>query len=351
MHPSSSTTKPGAAPPAAAPPVQLPLLVTGVAGVAGFSAFHYFSRLYPGQVIGTRRRDLWRLRGEGIVACDAEDRDTLARLFDRHGFRSVLHTLGNCKLKHCELDPAIAWRVNVEGTANLLSAIAGGPARLVHLSIDLVYSGNRPGGYVESDPTDPVTVYGKSMVAAEEHLLESRADATILRISLPMGVSFSGHAGAIDWIQSRFRAGRPATLFVDEVRTPAYTDCLNDLFAAVLSRPLPGVFHAGGPRRMSLFQIAQVVNRLGGYDPRLLQGVPRRQAGPMPPRAGDVSMNSHKLRAALGYEALDPWPLADEHVPTHSLWHFGGDDHHQRGSPELLARVLYRNPARSSQAA
>jgi dTDP-4-dehydrorhamnose reductase len=354
MHASQSPTTSGAAAPATAARVELPLLITGVAGVAGYNAFAHFGHLYGGQVIGTRRRDLWRLRGEGIVACDAEDRDTLARLFDRHAFRSVLHTLGNCKLKHCELDPAIAWRVNVEGTANLLSAMAGGAARLVHLSIDLVFSGarpgDRPGGYVETDPTDPVTVYGRSMVAAEELLLQERSDATILRISLPMGKSFSGHAGAIDWIQSRFKAGRPATLFVDEVRTPAYTDCLNELLAAVLSRPLAGVYHAGGPRRMSLFEIAQVVNRLGGYDPRLLRGVPRRQAGPVPPRAGDVSMNSRKLRAALGYDALDPWPVCDEHVPDSALWHFGGEGR-ERGSPELLARMLHRNPARTSQAA
>ena len=38
-----------------------------------------------------------------------------------------------------------------------------------------------------------------------------------------------GHAGAIDWIQSRFKKGRPATLYFDEVRTPTYTDCLNPL--------------------------------------------------------------------------------------------------------------------------
>ena len=49
---------------------------------------------------------------------------------------------------------------------------------------------------------------------------------------------------------------------------------------------------------------AQVVNRVGGYDPRNLLGCPRIDAGPMPPRAGNVSMNSGKLAAALGYEAV-----------------------------------------------
>ena len=144
----------------------------------------------------------------------------------------------------------------------------------MHLSIDLVFSGTRGGGHVEDDPTDPVTVYGKTMAEAEQILLrkidaekceqkvakqakqiaddvigpmsyrpsslfatfcflsvQGYLSAAILRISLPMGVSFNGHAGAIDWIQSRFKKGKPATLYYDEIRTPTYTDCLNPLLA------------------------------------------------------------------------------------------------------------------------
>ena len=71
---------------------------------------------------------------------------------------------------------------------------------------DLVFSGTRGGNHVETDPTDPVTVYGKTMVQAEEIFAAQTPTAAILRISLPMGPSFNRHAGAIDWIQSRFRA-------------------------------------------------------------------------------------------------------------------------------------------------
>jgi dTDP-4-dehydrorhamnose reductase len=171
--------------------------------------------------------------------------------------------------------------------------------------------------------------------------------AAILRISLPMGISFNGHAGAIDWIQSRFKKCKPATLYYDEVRTPTYTDCLNPLLSAVLARrDIAGLFHAGGPRRLSLYQIAQIVNRVGGYDPHLLHGCMRIEAGPMPPRAGDVTMDSGKLARALGHDPCDPWPLDEEHVPTDREWHFDGP----RGSPELLKRALYHNPCRRRQA-
>ncbi len=322
--------------------IPLPLLVTGIAGVAGYNAFAYFQSRFPGQVVGIRQEDNWRLSGEGIIACNAENRDTLSRLFDRWRFRSVLNCAGNCALRACELDPRLAWRTNVEGLINLLSIVAERDVRLVHSSIDLVYAGRTGGGYTEQDRTNPVTVYGKTMVAAEWLLADWMPRACVLRISLPMGVSFNGHAGAIDWIQSRFQAGRPATLYFDEIRTPTYTDCLNRVFHRVLAGDLAGLYHAGGPRRLSLYEIAQIVNRVGGYDPKLLMGSQRVEAGPIPPRAGNVTLDSTALDRKLGGDPFDPWPLDDEHLPTHRDWHY--ERNGAGGSPELLARGLYRNP-------
>jgi dTDP-4-dehydrorhamnose reductase len=216
--------------------------------------------------------------------------------------------------------------------------------RLVHLSIDLVFSGTGTGGHIEQDATDPVTVYGQTMAAAEQLALLACPQACVLRISLPMGISYSGHAGAIDWIQSRFKQSKPATLYYDEVRTPTYTDCLNRVFHAVLSSELSGLYHAGGPRRLSLYQIAQIVNRVGGYDPSHLMGCRRHEAGPIPPRAGNVTMDSTKLRDALGCEPFAAWPRDEQYVPTHAQWHHQRPPGHA-GSPELLAKVLYRHPA------
>jgi dTDP-4-dehydrorhamnose reductase len=320
-------------------------LITGIAGVAGFNALHYFQAKYPGQVIGIRQKENWRLTGPGIAACNAEDRDGLARLFDRYNFAAVLDCAGNCALKPCELDPALAWRINVEGVDNLLSQTTPRRARLVHLSVDLVFSGVGSGGYVEEDPPDPVTVYGKTMVEGERLVQQQDPAACLLRISLPMGVSFNGHAGAIDWIASRFKKSRPATLYFDEIRTPTYTDCLNRLFAVMLAGRFSGLFHAGGPRRLSLYQIAQIVNRAGGYDPDCLMGIPRREAGPIPPRAGDVSMDSGKLCRTLGYNPFDPWPRDDSLVPTDRQWH-RERPRGEPGSPEFLHRVLCVNRAR-----
>lgn len=325
---------------------RLPLLITGVSGVAGYNAFHYFRRKYPGQVVGIRPQPTWKLVGAGIVAQDTDDAASMGQLCERVGFRSILNCNGNCALKSCELDPAMAHTVNVQSAIVLAELARRHAARLVHLSSDLVFSGTRTGNHVESDPTDPVTVYGKTMVQAEEVILAQTPGAAILRISLPMGPSFNHHAGAIDWIQSRFRAHRPATLYFDEVRSCTYCDDLNDAFEKFLACGASGIFHCGGPQPMTLYQIAQVINRVGAYRPELLHGCLRIEAGPMPPRAGNVSMNSAKLSAALGMQPFQPWPLGDDLQPSDRRWHFERPAGELR-SREQIGERLYRYPART----
>ncbi len=323
---------------------RLPLLITGVSGVAGWNALPYFRRRHPGRVIGIRPTATWQLTAADVIGLDTEDRAGLLALFETHRFRSVLNCTGNCALKSCELDPAMARRTNVDSAANIAEVSRRFGARLVHLSSDLVYSGKGAGGYVETAPVDPVTVYGRTMAEGEGAVRETDPGAAILRISLPMGPSFNRHAGAIDWIQLRFRHGRPATLYFDEVRSCTYTDDLNCVFERFLNGDEAGLFHCGGPRAVTLYQIAQIVNRVGGYDPRLLKGCPRIEAGPLPPRAGNVSMNSGKLTEAMGAEPFQPWPLGDELIPTDQEWHFSRPAEEPTG-PEWLAGRLYRYPA------
>jgi len=320
---------------------RLPLLICGVAGVAGYNGLLHFQKKYPGLVFGQRAAQTWRLKREGVYGCDSDDAESLSRMIEEIRPRSIWNCGGSCALKACELDPDLAFRVNVDGVQNLLDCVRGRDIRFLHFSIDLVFSGSGQGLYVETDRVDPVTVYGKTMVEAENRVLDQCPDACVVRISLPMGISFNGHAGAVDWIQSRFAKERPATLYLDEVRTPTYVGCLNEVAEELLAGEWSGLYHGGGPRHLSLFQIAQIVNRIGGYDPVHLEGCPRIEAGPMPPRAGNVTMNSDKLSRALGRQPFIPWPLDGSFVPRDERWHF---ERNEPGSAHLLSGCLYDRP-------
>ncbi|MCF6158344.1 MAG: NAD-dependent epimerase/dehydratase family protein [wastewater metagenome] len=321
-------------------PSFLPLLITGVTGVPGYSAFQYFHTKYPGYVTGIRPVRYWPLRDEGIIPLDIEDRKGLAALMKKKRFNSVLHGAGSCALKSCEMNPVLAYRVNVQSVLNMLEVIGDRTIRFIFLSTDLVFPGRLSGLYTEECPVAPVTVYGKTMAIAEEVTMFRYPSAAIFRISLPMGISVNGHAGAIDWILSRFKKNNPATLYFDEVRSPFYCEDFNRIMELTLENTMAGIFHLGSHRHLSLYQIGQIVNKIGGYDPHLLKGCMRKEAGPMPPRAGNVTMSNKKLIQALGTDPFRKWPYLDHHVPDGQHWHY------ERPSqmifhPEMIHKYLY----------
>ena len=258
--------------------------------------------------------------GQAWCLATPKTADGLARLFAKHRFAAVLDCAGNCASGSAKWLPELAWRINVEGVRNLLSQTRSPRSAAGTLVVRPgVFRRRRPRRLRRNRSHRPGYRLWPDDGGRRRGHPGGRPRACILRISLPMGVSFSGHAGAIDWIASRFKKSRPATLYLDEIRTPTYTDCLNRLCETMLVGELCGIYHAGGRRRLSLYQIAQIINRVGGYDPDCLMGIPRFQAGPIPPRAGNVCMDCAQAHHRAGRRSVRPVALlrrARAYAPT-----------------------------------
>jgi dTDP-4-dehydrorhamnose reductase len=83
----------------------------------------------------------------------------------------------------CEEETALAWKVNAEGPGHLAKAAEKLGSRLIHVSTDYVFDGNRkvPQPYLENDPPNPLSQYGKSKLAGEKAVLAHMENAVILR--------------------------------------------------------------------------------------------------------------------------------------------------------------------------
>ena len=155
----------------------LPLLVTGISGVAGYNVLPYLQARYPGQVIGIRQRDNWRLTGPGIEECNAEDRADAGAAVRQVSIRrraGLRWQLCAEKLR-TRSDNGVAdqCRRRAESVRDLCAARRCG----LCICRSIWFSrATGDGGHVETDPTDPVTVYGKTMVAAEEMILAAKAE-------------------------------------------------------------------------------------------------------------------------------------------------------------------------------
>ena len=81
----------------------------------------------------------------------------------------------------CERDPDLSYRVNVQGTANVIAVAKAYNIRLIFLSSDLVFDGEKDGPYHEGDPVSPATVYGWHKVTVEEMISQELTNYLVIR--------------------------------------------------------------------------------------------------------------------------------------------------------------------------
>jgi dTDP-4-dehydrorhamnose reductase len=276
------------------------VLVTGVTSIHGWPIFTQLHKLLPETFLYGLRPPKSNAPEAGNVSsfCITE-RKKLEKIKDEFKPTHVIHCAGVCDLDVCEERPEWAHSLNVQGT-EAVADVFGNDVPVLYMSTDLVFSGyNSPaGGYTEHDKPDPINVVGRTFARAETYIQKCR-DHCIIRLGLPLGDSIGGAKGAIDWIESRFRRNLPVTLFYDEYRSCVDCKEIGRIVVATLTLGLRGLFHLGGDRRWSLFDIGKYVLDKGEYAPDLLRGIMRHQEKNGPPRIGDVSLNSKKLRSLV----------------------------------------------------
>lgn len=287
-----------------------PLLVTGAGGrLGGRLAVLLASRFRT--VAGVRRTPA----PSGIATHPLEllDPRSVEAALEATGARAVVHCAALADADACERDRNAAYRLNVTASEVLARACAARDVRLVAVSTDLVFSGERP-FWREEDEARPEMVYGRTKRAGELAILELGARAAVVRVAL-LGGRAHGPPSCSESIAWALREGRPLRLFTDQHRTPVDPESVASAVAALLRREAGGVFHLGGPERLSRYELGLRVASLLGLDPRPLEPVRQSDLAFDAPRPADTSLDSSRARATLGWE---PRPI-DEAIRSGRL--------------------------------
>jgi len=105
----------------------------------------------------------------------------------------VVNAAGYTAVDQAEDDKEAAFAVNRDGAGFVAAAAAAAGAPVIHLSTDYVFDGKKQTPYVETDPTNPLNVYGESKLAGEIAVVSCASNHVILRTSWvcsPIGHNF-----------------------------------------------------------------------------------------------------------------------------------------------------------------
>jgi dTDP-4-dehydrorhamnose reductase len=213
---------------------------------------------------------------------------------------SIVHCAAWTAVDACESDPEKAFLVNATGVANVMGAARRVGAYVAAISTDYVFDGTKPDPYVESDPTNPQSVYGRSKRAGE---LEIDDTSAVVRTSWVVGryganmvktiLRLAGEHEKLSFVSDQ--RGHP-TIAADLART------LCDFAAA----RRPGVWHVTNQGAVSWHEFAQAVLAADGDDPSRVGPITTEEL--QPPRPAPRPANSVLENRALRDAGIDLLP-------------------------------------------
>jgi dTDP-4-dehydrorhamnose reductase len=204
------------------------VLVTGAHGQVGVALLASAPRAFV--VRGVGRAELDITRQDDVSRCVADFRPNV-----------VINAAAYTAVDRAETEQETAARINVDGAANLARAAAAANARLIHISTDFVFDGQRSSPYRPDDEPAPLCVYGATKLAGERAVREILPVVTIVRTSWVYAAS--GQNFVRTMLRLMRERGR-VSVVADQVGTPTSAASLAEVLWQFAARPeLSGTFH------------------------------------------------------------------------------------------------------------
>lgn len=272
------------------------VLILGASGMIGSAMLRVFSEMQEWTVIGTVRAEGDKARFSEFIAArmlagvDVSAADVLLRLFAETKPEVVVNCVGLTKHQSAGNQPLNALLMNTLLPHRLVELCGIAGARLIHVSTDCVFSGNK-GKYHEEDMPDASDLYGKS-----KHLGEVDAPHAVTLRTSTIGHELQSSYGLLEWFlaqQGNCRgfsravfSGLPNTEFARVVRD------------FVVPRPeLHGLYHVGGEAINKYDLLCKIA---ATYDKKI--EIRRDDSFVI-----DRSLDSGRFRQVTGYVAAS-WP-------------------------------------------
>lgn len=201
-----------------------------------------------------------------VVCTDVKELDithaseTLAYV-KKHGFDLIINCAAMTNVDGCEKHEKTAYCVNALGPSNLAKAAQDTNARLVQISTDYVFSGDEAKEYIETDPVNPQSAYGRTKLAGENKVLETCKTSYIIRTAWLFGAQ--GPNFVLTMLDLARKNGE-ITVVDDQCGNPTYAQDLAYEVLCIANTREYGIYHCTNKGVCSWFDFASAIVDMAG---------------------------------------------------------------------------------------
>lgn len=199
-------------------------------------------------------------RAAGRAECDIVELPVVEKVFRAFQPDVVINTAAYTAVDAAEDNEDLAFAVNAGGAENVAKAAALVGARLIHISTDYVFDGERSTPYPPDAPTHPLNIYGASKLAGEDAVRATSQAALIIRSAW---LYSTGGRNFLLRILELLRGGLMPRVVTDQRGTPTLAaDFAEVLWCCAIREDLKGTFHFANTGNASWFEFAREIRML-----------------------------------------------------------------------------------------
>jgi dTDP-4-dehydrorhamnose reductase len=263
------------------------VLVTGAGGMLGTDVVAV-ARERGHECVGLTRTEL-----------DVTDAGAVEAAVARVAPQAIVNCAAWTDVEGAEDTESAALAVNGAGAGNLARAASAAGAQLVQVSTDYVFDGTATRPYVESDPTNALSAYGRTKLAGEQEIAAASPEHAIVRTAWLFG------PGGSNFVTTMLRLAAGArdelAIVTDEVGCPTYTRHLAPRLIEFAEHRTPGVIHLAGSGHCSRNEFAKAIFAQAGLGLTVTATTQAELAMKAPRPAWSVLGSEREI------EPLPPW--------------------------------------------
>jgi len=245
--------------------------------------------------------------GNEVTAPTRSDLD-LSRLIDIPTFVKrerpdwIVHCGAYTKVEKAEDENVECYAVNAQATSFLAKAASMMGVKMLYISTDHIFDGEKPGEYDVGDVPNPLNYYGMTKLIGEECVRSALDDHLIVRISWVFG---SQGENFVDKILELGRERSEIKVVCDQRGSPTYTRDLAPLLVEMIQKGKNGTFHATNEGCCSWQEYAEEITSQAGLGARVVP-IPTSENPTKARRPLNSTLSKQRLDAE-DLPRLPPW--------------------------------------------
>lgn len=216
----------------------------------------------------------------------------------------LIHTAAAVNVEACEEDFNYAHQLNSELTKQISLICKEYKIKMIYISTDAVFDGNRMGLYTELDQVNPINNYGLTKLDGEYETLKVNTNI-VLRTNI-YGYNIQGKNSFGEWILYSLLENKEISMFDDIFFSPILANELAGIIGKIIDKDLNGLYHVSGAGSISKYNFGMELKKIFHIEQGIINKSKSSDFHFKAKRALNMGMNNMKICEALGIQISTP---------------------------------------------